>query len=74
MTQIFDEEGVVHPATMIKTGPMIVTAIKTIETNGYNAVQVGFGERKAKNLNKAVTGQMKGGNYMHLKEFRVEDV
>lgn len=73
MTQIFDEEGVVHPATLIKTGPMIVTLIKTVEKDGYNAVQVGFGTRKAKNINKAVTGQMKGGNYSHLKEFRVED-
>lgn len=73
MTQIFDDEGVVHPATLIKTGPMVVTAIKTVEKDGYSAVQVGFGVRAAKNLNKAVTGQMKGGNYAHLKEFRVED-
>lgn len=73
MTQIFDNEGVVHPVTLIKTGPMIVTAIKTLEKDGYNAVQVGFGTRKEKNLTKAVKGQMKGGNYMHLKEFRVED-
>lgn len=73
MTQIFDEEGVVHPATLIKIGPMTVTAIKTIEKDGYSAVQVGFGSRREKNITKAVRGQMKGGNYQTLKEFRVDD-
>ncbi len=72
MTQIFDDKGVVHPVTAIKAGPMVVTAIKTVSTDGYNAVQVGFGERAEKNINKAQKGQMKGGNYMYLREFRTE--
>lgn len=74
MTQIFDAEGVVHPATVLKTGPMVVTQVKTVETDGYNAVQVGFGTRASKNINKALKGHMKEGNYANLVEFRVEDV
>ena len=74
MTQIFDEKGIVHPATVLKTGPMAVTQVKTIETDGYNAVQVGFGTRAAKNINKAMKGHMKEGNFMHLVEFRMDDV
>lgn len=72
MTQVFDDKGVVHPVTALKVGPLTVTAIKTTEKDGYNAVQVGFGERAEKNLTKAVKGQMKGGNYMYLQEFRSE--
>lgn len=70
MTQIFDDKGVVHPVTAVKAGPLTVVAIKTIATDGYNAVVVGFGERKEKNINKAQKGQMKGGNYLYLREFR----
>ncbi len=72
MTQIFDDKGVVHPVTALKAGPVVVTAIKTLKSDGYNAVQVGFGERKEKNITKAVKGQMKGGNYMYLREFRLD--
>lgn len=72
MTQVFDEKGIVHPVTTVKAGPLTVTAIKTVATDGYNAVQVGFGVRNEKNLSKAVKGQMKGGNYMYLREFRTE--
>ena len=74
MTQIFDEKGIVHPATVIKTGPMTVTQVKTVEKDGYNAVQIGFGTRAAKNINKALKGHMKEGNFMHLVEFRMDDV
>ncbi|HRH26585.1 MAG TPA: 50S ribosomal protein L3 [Parcubacteria group bacterium] len=74
MTQIFDEKGIVHPATVIKTGPMTVTQVKTVETDGYNAVQVGFGVRNAKNINKALKGHMKEGNFANLVEFRLDDV
>jgi large subunit ribosomal protein L3 len=74
MTQIFDEKGIVHPATVIKTGPMTVTQVKTVETDGYNAVQVGFGTKASKNINKALKGHMKEGNYAHLVEFRLDDV
>ncbi len=74
MTQIFDEKGIVHPSTVIKTGPMVVTQVKTVETDGYSAIQVGFGSRAAKNINKALKGHMKEGNFMHLVEFRMDDV
>lgn len=72
MTQIFDEAGLVHPVTVLKAGPLTVTAIKTVATDGYNAVQVGFGERKEKNLSKAVKGHLKGKSFMYIKEFRTE--
>lgn len=72
MTQVFDEAGTVHPVTVIKVGPMTVTQVKSIATDGYTSVQVGFGERRAKNINKPLTGQMKGGLYAHLREFRLE--
>lgn len=73
MTQIFDEAGTVHPVTIVKVGPMVVTQVKTLEKDGYNAVQFGYGQRNAKNINKPMAGHMKGGNYAHLKEFRVDD-
>jgi len=73
MTQIFDDKGLVHPVTLLKAGPVVVTAVKTVATDGYDAVQVGFGKRAEKNLTRAVRGQMKGGNYIYLKEFRVEN-
>lgn len=72
MTQIFDEAGIVHPVTAVKAGPMVVTQIKTVATDGYNAVQFGFGYRSAKNINKAQLGQMKDGNFMYLRELRTE--
>jgi len=52
MTQTFDEKGVVHPVTAIKAGPLTVTAIKSVATDGYNAVVVGFGERGEKTSTK----------------------
>lgn len=73
MTQVFDESGVVHPATVVKTGDMVVTQIKTVEKDGYSAIQVGFGERKDKNINKPLKGQMKGGSYMYLFEIPAEE-
>lgn len=72
MTQIFDEKGVVHPVTIIKAGPVVVTQVKTVATDGYNAIQVGFGKKAEKNINKAQKGHMKDGNFAYLKEFRVE--
>ena len=70
MTQIFDESGEVHPVTVISTGPLTVTQVKTNEKDGYSAVQVGFGQRKAKNINKAQQGHMKDlGDFAVLKEF-----
>jgi len=73
MTQIFDDKGIVHPVTVIKAGPVTVAQVKKSATSdGYDAVQVGFGERAEKNINKPMKGHMKGGNYAHMKEFRVE--
>ena len=73
MTQVFDEKGVVHPATIIKAGPVVVTQVKTKATDGYNAIQVGFGTRSEKNLSKAVKGHFKDlGNFRYVREFRIE--
>lgn len=74
MTQVFDDKGLVQPATIIEAGPIVVTQIKTKEVDGYNAVQVGFGVKKEKNISKAVKGHVKGlGNFRYIKEFRAYD-
>jgi len=74
MTQYFDENGLVHPATLIKAGPCVVTQIKTIDTDGYNAIQVGFGEQKESRKTKAELGHTKDlGVFRVLQEFRVDD-
>lgn len=70
MTQLFDDEGKAHPVTVVKTDPMVVTQVKTVEKDGYSALQVGFGKKSAKNINKAQKGHMKDGNYQHLKELK----
>ncbi|MEK7514517.1 MAG: 50S ribosomal protein L3 [Patescibacteria group bacterium] len=71
MTQTFSEDGRVHPVTLVEAGPLFVTQVKTPEKDGYSAVQVGFGTRKEKTLNKAQKGHFKGaGPFMHLGEFR----
>lgn len=72
MTQIFDEKGLVHPVTVVKAEPIFVTQVKTVATDGYNAVQVGFGKKNAKNVNKALTGHTKGGAFAGMQEFRTE--
>lgn len=73
MTQIFDDQGIVHPVTVVKAGPVTVTQVKKSATkDGYDSVQVGFGVKAAKNINKPMKGHMRDGNYAHLKEFRVE--
>lgn len=74
MTQVFDESGKVHPATILVAGPLKVTQIKSKETDGYNAVQVGFGNRNDKNINKPIKGHLNGVNARFLKEFCVEDL
>ena len=76
MTQIFDENGVMIPVTGLEAGPVVVTQIKTEETDGYNAVQVGFGEVKEKHVNKPMKGHFaKAGVALkkHVKELRPED-
>ena len=57
MTQIISEDGAAIPVTLIQAGPVTVTQVKTVETDGYNAVQVAYGE--GKNLSKAVAGHVK---------------
>jgi len=60
MTQVFDEDGTVHPATILRAEPTAVTQVKTPATDGYSAVQVGFGTKKEKNINKSQRGHTKG--------------
>lgn len=72
MTQIFAEDGKVYPVTAINTGTVVVTQIKNKDKDGYEAVQIGFDERKVKNINKAQQGHFKGlGNFRYIKEFRL---
>lgn len=71
MTQVFDAEGVVHPVTVLTIEKAVVTQVKNKETDGYTAVQVGYGEQKEHRINKA---QKPKGNVRGLKEFRVDDV
>ncbi len=67
MTQIFAQDGTAIPVTVVEAGPCVVTQVKTVEKDGYNAVQVGFGEVKAKNLNKAQLGLFKKANVENKK-------
>ncbi|MBI2120661.1 MAG: 50S ribosomal protein L3 [Parcubacteria group bacterium] len=73
MTQIFDEDGKVHPVTLVNAGPMTVVSVKTKEKDGYNAVQYGYGARKEKNVSKAVLGHTKArGIFRYLREARLK--
>ncbi len=58
MTQVYDEKGVLIPVTVIEVGPCVVTGVKTVERDGYSAIQLGFGSRKAKNVTKARQGHL----------------
>ena len=76
MTQVFMEDGRVEPVTVIEAGPCYVTQIKTVEKDGYNSVQVAFGEIKAKNVNNCQTGAFKKAGVEPkriMKEFRYND-
>ena len=76
MTQIYDEQGLCIPVTVIKVDPAVVTQVKTVETDGYNAIQVGVIPAKEKHLTKAQIGHFKKNNlenFRHLQEFRVEN-
>ena len=59
MTQIFDESGTILPVTILKTGVCQVSQIKTVTTDGYNAVQIAYGEEKLENINKPTQGHLK---------------
>ena len=69
MTQVFSEDGVLTPVTVLQAGPCVVTQVKTVENDGYSAVQVGFGDIREKLVNKPKKGHFK----RFLKEFRLED-
>ncbi len=76
MTQIFDENGKVIPVTVVEAGPCVITQKKTIENDGYEAVQVGFGDVKVGKLNKPMKGHFAKNDVAPkrtLKEFRLED-
>ena len=78
MTQVYDDKGVLIPVTVVAAGPCKVVGVKTLEKDGYSAVQVGFGEKKAKNVSKAVKGALaKAGVEEKLpaviREFRVAE-
>ncbi len=74
MTQLISEDGKAVPVTLIQAGPVTVTQVKTVETDGYNAVQVGF--ELGKNLSKAVAGHLKAADVTpkYIREFRVNDL
>lgn len=77
MTQIFDENGSVIPVTVIECGPCPVVQVKTVETDGYNAVQLGFGEVKEVKVNKPSKGHFSKASVKptkHLREFRLDDI
>ncbi|MBR2474038.1 MAG: 50S ribosomal protein L3 [Clostridia bacterium] len=77
MTQIFDEKGNVIPVTVIEAGPCVVAQKKTVETDGYNAVQLGFMDTPEKRVSKAEAGHFKKNGLTvkrHLKEFRLDDI
>jgi large subunit ribosomal protein L3 len=76
MTALFSSEGSLIPVTVIEVGPCVITQIKTEDTDGYNALQLGFGEKKKSRANKPLQGHLsKAGDacFKHLKEFSVED-
>lgn len=76
MTQIFTEHGAVVPVTVVEAGPMTVTQIKTVETDGYDAVQFGFVDAKPQRVNKPMTGHFAKNGITpkkHLAEFRTEE-
>ena len=75
MTQIFDENGKVIPVTVVEAGPCVVTQKKTVETDGYEAVQLGFEDIKESKLSKPEAGHLKKAGVAakkHLKEFKLE--
>ena len=77
MTQIFDEQGKVIPVTVIEAGPCVVAQVKTVETDGYNAIQLGFGDVKESKINKPEKGHFAKSKLTpkkHLREFRLDSV
>jgi len=74
MTQVFREDGTVVPVTLIQAGPCTVTDVRTVDANGYAAVQLGYGVQKASRVAKAQLGQwLESGPFQLVKEVRVSD-
>ena len=77
MTQIFDEAGKVIPVTVLEAGPCVIAQVKSVETDGYNAVQLGFGDVKESKLNNPEKGHFTKSKLplkKHLREFRMDSV
>ncbi len=77
MTQIFDEHGKVIPVTVIEAGPCVISQVKSVETDGYNAIQLGFGDVKESKVNKPIKGHFAKANVpakKHLREFRLDSI
>jgi len=77
MTNVFSPEGKLVPVTVVQVGPCVVTQIKTLKTDGYNALQVGFDEKKVEKLTKPMAGHLKKATdkgFKVLREFRTDDV
>ena len=77
MTQVFKEDGTLLPVTVVKAGPCVVVQKKTVEGEGYNALQLGFGEIRVKLVNKPKAGHFKKAGVepmRYLREFRTDDV
>ena len=76
MTQIFDESGNIIPVTILKVGPCVITQVKTIDKDGYNAIQVGYGNVSSKTLTQPELGHLQKSNIQplkYLKEFRITE-
>ena len=76
MSRMYSEGGEVIPVTVIETGPCVVLQKKTVDKEGYSAIQVGFGPKKESRLNKPMAGHLKSaakGGFYHIREFRVKD-
>ena len=76
MTNVFSSDGKLVPVTVVQVGPCVVTQVKTKETDGYSALQLGFDEKKVEKLNKPVSGHLKKATdkgFRVLREFRTED-
>ena len=74
MTRLFDEEGISYPVTMIEAGPCYITQVKSLEKDGYNAVQIGYGEVAERKLNKPKLGHLNGKHVRYLKECKLNDI
>jgi len=75
MTNLFAADGRFVPVTVVQAGPCVVTQVKTEEKDGYNALQIGFGEKKAARINRPMKGHLKasGGAFAFLREVAVEN-